>query len=164
MVSPIANDPLVGNGLDIDTAVSLVYNLKIGNNSLSNCRFYASMYQFFPPAETEYISSPERTILYNDVVQYVLPNIYQNASVNSLITSDIARLRKFLMVPIINAASNLCGLYGKQSPFSSCPATTFPLCKNPEFSTSNKRQARIRYSDFADATIFLMRCYVPSLV
>eukprot|EP01036_Dinobryon_divergens_P061881 gene61881-biopygen31434 len=65
---------------------------------------------FTPQAETEYISSPERTILYNDVVQYVLPNISQNASVNSLITSGIARLRGFLMVPIINAASNVCGL------------------------------------------------------
>ena len=133
MVSPIANDPLVGNGLDIDTATTLVYNLKIGNNSLSNCRFYASMYQFTPQAETEYISSPDKTILYNDVVQYVLPNISQNASVNSLITSGIARLRGFLMVPIINAASNVCGLDGKQSPFSSCPATTFPYSKIQNF-------------------------------
>ena len=91
MVSPIANDPLVGSGLDNDTATTLVYNLKIGNNSLSNCRFYASMYTFTPQAETEYISSPERTILYNDCVQYVLPNISPNASVNSLITSGIAR-------------------------------------------------------------------------
>ena len=133
MVSPIANDPLVGSGLDIDTATRLIYNLKIGNNSLSNCRFYASMYQFTPQAETEYISSPERTILYNDVVQYVLPNISQNASVNSLITSGIARLRGFLMVPIINAASNVCGLDGKQSPFSSCPATTLPFAKIQNF-------------------------------
>ena len=137
MVSPIASDPLVGSGLDIvngaGAATRLVYNLKIGNNSLSNCRFYASMYQFTPQAETEYISSPERTILYNDVVQYVLPNISQNALVNSLITSGIARLLGFLMVPIINAASNVCGLDGKQSPFSSCPATTFPFAKIQNF-------------------------------
>ena len=135
MISPIGDDSVYGSGLNLLPANtgSLTYTLKIGNASLSNCRFYASMYTFTPQTESLYISSPERTILYNDVVQYVLPNIGPNASVNSLITSGISRLRGFLMVPIINQNSNVCGLDGKQSPFSSCPATTFPYSKITNF-------------------------------
>ena len=37
------------------------------------------------------------------------------------------------MVPITIAASNVCGLDGKQSPFSSCPATTMPFAKIQQF-------------------------------
>jgi hypothetical protein len=91
------------------------------------------MYQFTPETESVYISSPERQILYNDVVQYVIPNVGPNANINNLITSGISRLRGFLMVPIVSASSNVCGLDGKQSPFSSCPATTFPYSKVQNF-------------------------------
>jgi hypothetical protein len=133
MVSPISNDPICGSGLSIDDAVSLQYQLKIGNSTLSNCRFYASMFNFTPSTEASYISSPERKILYTDVVQYVLPNIGPNANVNNLITSGVSRLRGFLMVPIVSAGSNVCGLDGKQSPFSSCPATTMPYSKVQNF-------------------------------
>jgi len=133
MVSPISNDPVCGSGLTIDTAVSLQYQLKIGNSTLSNCRFYASMFNFTPSTEASYISSPERKILYTDIVQYVLPNIGPNANVNNLITSGVSRLRGFLMVPIVSAGSNVCGLDGKQSPFSSCPATTMPYSKVQNF-------------------------------
>jgi hypothetical protein len=91
------------------------------------------MYHFTPSTESMYISSPERTILYNDVVQYTIPNVGASSNVNTLITSGIARLRGFLMVPIINATSNVCGLDGKMSPFSSCPATTMPFAKIQNF-------------------------------
>ena len=132
-VSPICNDISTGSGFSCPTAVSLQYILKIGNSTLSNCRFYASMYQFTPETESVYISNPERQILYNDVVQYVIPNVGPNANINNLITSGISRLRGFLMVPIVSASSNVCGLDGKQSPFSSCPATTFPYSKIQNF-------------------------------
>ena len=132
-VSPISNDVSTGSGFSCPSAVTLQYLLRIGNSTLSNCRFYASMYQFTPETESVYISSPERSILYNDVVQYVIPNVGPNANINNLITSGISRLRGFLMVPIISAASNVCGLDGKQSPFSSCPATTFPYAKIQNF-------------------------------
>ncbi len=132
-VSPICNDLTTGSGFSCPSAVSLQYLLKIGNSTLSNCRFYASMYQFTPETESVYISSPERQILYNDVVQYVIPNVGPNANINNLITSGISRLRGFLMVPIVSAASNVCGLDGKQSPFSSSPATTFPYSKVQNF-------------------------------
>ena len=132
-VSPISNDPTTGSGFSVSTAVSLQYALRIGNSTLQNCRFYASMYHFTPATESMYISSPERTILYNDVVQYTIPNVGPSSNVNTLITSGIARLRGFLMVPIINANSNVCGLDGKMSPFSSCPATTMPFAKIQNF-------------------------------
>ena len=71
MVSLIGADPTVGSGLDLDAATtSLTYSLKIGNGTLTNCRFYASMYQFTPQTESLYISAPDRKILYNNVVQY----------------------------------------------------------------------------------------------
>ena len=78
-VSPISNDPVTGSGLSAPSAVQLQYLLKIGNSTLSNARFYASMYAFNPATESQYISSPERTILYDDVVQYVLPSVGANA-------------------------------------------------------------------------------------
>ena len=135
MVSPIANDPLVGSGFRILSDCSQVsYNLKIGNTTQPNCRFYASMYSFNPQTEALYISAPERNILYNDIVQYVIPSVGYNQSVNNLITSGISRLRGLLLVPIISGASNQCnGLDAKQSPFSSCPATVFPYAKITNF-------------------------------
>jgi hypothetical protein len=135
MVSPIANDPLVGSGFRILSDCSQVsYNLKIGNTTQPNCRFYASMYSFNPQTEALYISAPDRNILYNDIVQYVIPNVGYNQSVNNLITSGISRLRGLLLVPIISGASNQCnGLDAKQSPFSSCPATVFPYAKITNF-------------------------------
>ena len=65
--------------------------------------------------ESLYISSPERNILYNDIVQYVIPNVGNNQSVNNLITSGISRLRGLLLVPILSGTSNACnGLDAKQ--------------------------------------------------
>ena len=135
MVSPIGNDPYVGTGFRITGDCSEVtYSLKIGNSVQPNCRFYASMYSFNPQTESLYISSPERNILYNDIVQYVIPNVGVNQNVNNLITSGISRLRGLLLVPILSGTSNACGgLDAKQSPFSSCPATTFPYAKITNF-------------------------------
>ena len=135
MVSPISNDPSIGSGFKITNDCSQVtYNLKIGNTTQPNCRFYASMYSFNPQTEALYISAPERSILYNDIVQYVIPNVGYNQSVNNLITSGISRLRGLLMVPILSGSSNGCnGLDAKQSPFSSCPATCFPYAKITNF-------------------------------
>ena len=135
MVSPIASDPLVGSGFSIKSDCTQVqYTLKIGNSTQPNCRFYASLYTFNPQTEALYISAPERNILYNDVVQYVIPNVGYNQSVNNLITSGISRLRGLLMVPILSGTSNACnGLDAKQSPFSSCPATCFPYSKITNF-------------------------------
>jgi hypothetical protein len=135
MVSPISNDPSVGSGFKINSDCTQVqYNLKIGNTTQPNCRFYASLYTFNPQSEAFYISAPERNILYNDVVQYVIPNVGYNQSVNNLITSGISRLRGLLMVPILSGNSNACnGLDAKQSPFSSCPATCFPYSKITNF-------------------------------
>jgi len=135
MVSPISNDSSVGSGFKITgSASTLTYQLKLGNSSQSNCRFYASMYQMNPQTESLYISSPERTILYNDVVQYVIPSVGPTQTVNQLITSGISRLRGLLMVPIISASSNGgTNLDGKQSIFSSCPGTTFPYSKIQNF-------------------------------
>jgi len=135
MVSPICNDPIVGSGFRINSDCTQVqYNLKIGNSTQPNCRFYASLYTFNPQTEALYISAPERNILYNDVVQYVIPNVGYNQAVNNLITSGISRLRGLLMVPILSGQSNACsGLDAKQSPFSSCPATTFPYSKITNF-------------------------------
>ena len=144
MVSPIASDISVGSGFKINIATAgngggvtcsqVQYKLKIGNTSQTNCRFYASLYSFNPQTEALYISSPERNILYNDIVQYLIPNVEYNQSVNNLITSGISRLRGLLMVPILSGSSNDCnGLDAKQSPFSSCPATTFPYSKITNF-------------------------------
>jgi hypothetical protein len=132
-VSPISNDSVTGSGFSVPDATTLNYLLKIGNSTLSNCRFYASMYNLTPQAESDYLSNPTRKILYDDVVQFCIPGVGPTQNVNNLITSGISKLRGFLMVPIISATSNVCTLDGKQSPFSSCPGTTFPYAKIQNF-------------------------------
>jgi hypothetical protein len=134
MISPLGADPVTGTGFRNFNATKVTYSLTIGNTAQMNCRFYASLYTFNPQTESLYISSPERNILYNDVVQYLIPNISANTTVNNLITSGISRLRGLLMIPILSSGSNLCGgLDAKQSPFSSCPGTTFPYSKITNF-------------------------------
>ena len=130
MISPLGADPVVGSGFRNYSAEKVTYSLTVGNTAQMNCRFYASLYTFNPQTESLYISSPERNILYNDVVQYLIPNVSANTTVNNLITSGISRLRGLLMIPILSSVSNICGgLDAKQSPFSSCPGTTFPYSK-----------------------------------
>ena len=84
-VSSICNDPTTGSGFSVSTAINYspiclenrMFNVK------NNCRFYASKYHFTPATESMDISSPERTILYNDVVQYTIPNVGPSSNVNT---------------------------------------------------------------------------------
>ena len=108
-----------------------------------------------------YISSPERTILYNDVVQYTIPNVGPSSNVNTLISSGIARLRGFLIVPLINATSNVCCLDGKQSP--SRLARRRP-CLSQKSKISNYKYPVSSYSPrlLITPNCYITPCYVLS--
>jgi hypothetical protein len=135
MVSPISIDPNQGSGFNNSGGCTTVkYTLTVGNDVGTSCRFYASMYNFTAEAEQLYIRNPERTILYNDIAQFIIPAVAPAASINTLITSGISRIRGLLMIPIVNQTSNGCnGLNAMQSPFSTCPATTFPYARISNF-------------------------------
>ena len=106
-VSPISNDSVTGSGFSVPDATTLNYLLKIGNSTLSNCRFYASMYNLTPQAESDYLSNPTRKILYDDVVQFCIPGVGPTQNVNNLITSGISKLRGFLMVPRVSHGADI---------------------------------------------------------
>jgi hypothetical protein len=77
-----------------------------------------------PAIESLYISNPEKTILYDDFVQYSVTNVSSNGQVNNMLSTGIARLKGILMSDVVSASANATlGLNAMQSPFSSAPTT-----------------------------------------
>lgn len=134
-ISPIGNDGAYGVGLNnFAGATSISFSLNIKNDTLSSCRFYACQYEMTPSLESLYISNPEKTILYDDFVQYSITGIPSNGQVNNMLSTGIARLRGILIWACVSASANgTLGLNSMQSPFSSAPATTLPYAKIKNF-------------------------------
>ena len=131
-ISQIGKD--VNNGVGINntggaTSMTLCLNIK---NNLSTCRFYSCQYERTPEIESIYMSSPEKTVLYDDI-QYAITNIPTGGQVNSMLSTGISRLRGILMWGIVNQSKNEIGLNAMQSPSSSAPATTIPYAKVTNF-------------------------------
>lgn len=134
-ISAIGNDGTSGVGINNTAgATSVSFSLNIKNDTLSSCRFYACQYEMTPSLESLYISNPEKTILYDDFVQYSITNIPSNGQVNNMLSTGIARLRGILIWGCLSASANGgLNLNSMQSPFSSAPATTLPYAKIKNF-------------------------------
>jgi hypothetical protein len=139
------------SGAAIDTTVAYIASLSVGGRCLnsaqtgiganviqsplsSSIQLYVPSYSFNSIFEQAYISSPIKTVMYEDIYQYQVLNVGAgNGQINNLLTNGIANLRSVLILPFYSAsvATNLCatGVPCYQSPFdpAGCGPTS-PLC------------------------------------
>jgi len=120
-----------GDGKIEETIFSV--SLKIGENGgqhkIRQCRLYVPHYVLNPYADTEYLSNKVRVIEYLDLVQYSF-NVDSKKEFNQLITNGLSKMRRLIMVGLINSGSGTTGLPAQSSPFTTEPSTTSPFKLN----------------------------------
>jgi hypothetical protein len=118
------------------------------------CRLYCPLYTMNPSYEESFLQmSPVKTIVYNDLYQFSIPNVAAGAQINSLISNGIVAPKMLVVIPILNrAAQNNCfdvAVDPIQSPFASEPGTTsFGAAltqANVQISGLNLYQSNVQY-------------------
>lgn len=100
---------------------------------LSNAvQLYCPAYVFNPIFEKAYVSSPIKTVHYEDVYNYNVSNVPSGGSINQLLTNGQANIKSVLVIPLLSSAganNNFLDGYAQfQSPFDSCGGgTTAPM-------------------------------------
>jgi len=89
-------------------------------------------YTFNPVFETSYLSQSVKTVVYNDIYQYFIPNINAGSMFNNLVTNGIAGIQAVLVLPFYTPDANE-GINPIQSPFGmegGGPTSPFCLINN----------------------------------
>jgi hypothetical protein len=117
-----------------------IANVSVGNKCLdaelatvpvgkvaSSIYLYVPAYAFDPVFETAFLSSPVKTIKYEDAYQYQVLNVAAGGQINQLISNGIANMKSILIVPILakGAGGNELTIPSYQSPYdpAGCGAT-----------------------------------------
>lgn len=106
------------------------------NPLLSGCRLVVPAYTLSPEMEAKYLSTPIKTIEYNDIYSYAILNTAAGGNINAIVTNGILNPEKVIILPFVNAASNAIAVDEFRSPFESAPATTCPLASLTNFQVS----------------------------
>jgi hypothetical protein len=95
---------------------------------LTSCRLYGCLVEMTPALERQYLSSPVKKVLYNDILSYnTITGIASGATVNSLLTPSLSRLRTLYIFPFISKSANgTLGIAPMNSPWDSAPGTCSP--------------------------------------
>lgn len=72
----------------------------------SGILLYVPAYSFSPQFESAYLSSPVKNIVYNDIYQYLVPNISSGSNFNQLVSNGISSLSSVLVAPFYTATAN----------------------------------------------------------
>jgi hypothetical protein len=99
------------------------------SHAQKSVRLYAPLYAFDPNKEDTYLSlNATKKIVYNDIYQFVVPNIGPGKQINNLLSNGIVNPRSIIIAPFINADSNGgLGIAPQLSAFATEPATVTPL-------------------------------------
>jgi len=120
-----------------------IANVSVGNKCLdaelssvpvgkvaSSIYLYVPAYAFDPVFETAFLSSPVKTVKYEDAYQYQVLNVAAGGQINQLISNGIANMKSILIVPILatGAGGNELAIPSYQSPYDTAGAgATAPL-------------------------------------
>ena len=96
---------------------------------LTSCRLYGCLMEMSPQMERQYLSSPVRKVLYNDFLSFnTITGIASGATVNSLLTPSLSRLRTLYIFPFITKSANgTLAIAPMNSPWDSAPGTCSPF-------------------------------------
>ena len=87
-----------------------------GKHSLNYCRLYAPAYTLSPFVKKELEASPQRHLIYNDVLINHIRDISPGGAFNKLITNSITRLKRLIIVPYLNKSGSM-GWSSVESPY-----------------------------------------------
>ena len=123
-IASLSVGAVCNNANQVSLAGGLIQQSPLGRSVLLN----VPAYSFNPVYETAYLSSPIKTVNYEDIYQYsVINTIGAGGTFNQLITNGIANIKQILVVPYYSAASN-GGIAPILSPYEGSGAgTTSPL-------------------------------------
>ena len=77
------------------------------SNPLGSCRIYTPLYQMTPEFQAKYLASGKvKTIKYNDIYHFLVPNVSQGSMVNAILSNGIANMKRLVVVPILSASAN----------------------------------------------------------
>lgn len=126
-----------------NTGGSYTLSLAVGSKTLSSLQtgvqvlegplakgiqLYVPAYSFSPMFESAYLSSPVKSIVYEDIYQYIANNIPAGQPFNQLITNGISALSSVLVLPFYTASAN-GNIDPIQSPYDPAGAgPTSPFC------------------------------------
>ena len=109
------------------------------NHPMTTCRFYGRVLDLAPSFESQYLSNPIKTVMYEDIITFnnnTLTNVAGGSPINALLTGSLAKLRKLYIFPFLSAGSSTSattspatgngGFSPYASPFASEPATCSP--------------------------------------
>lgn len=102
----------------------------VSNSQMTSCRWYVPTYTMNPTYESQYISlHPTKSIVYEDIYNYVIQGVPAGSSFNQLITNGITDIQTVWVLPFLSASANssTAGVSPIQSPFTTEPSTTSPL-------------------------------------
>jgi hypothetical protein len=107
-----------------------VNGVTVSNSQMTSCRWYIPCYTMNPTYESQYISlHPTKSIVYEDIYNYVIQSVPAGSSFNQLITNGITDIQTVWVLPYLSASANssTAGVSPIQSPFATEPSTTSPL-------------------------------------
>ena len=114
------------------------------------------LYTFNPIFENVYLSNPVKTVVYEDIYNFVSSNIASGANYNILCSNGISNLNKFLLLPYHSAVSAVNGaILPFQSGFDSAGGTTSPLCLQSNFNVVVSGQNILQSNAKYNAQMFL---------
>jgi hypothetical protein len=92
--------------------------------------------------EAQYFSSPNKKVLYNDLMSFIIPATASGGQINQIISNGISRIRSILIVPqLASSANSITNQSPMNSPFSSSPSTTCPFAYISNFNVLISGQA-----------------------
>ena len=119
--------PCASSTIGVDKNITVKLSLGQGH-PIPKCRLYVPHYSFNVFAEQEYLSVKQKRVEYLDLVQYSF-DVAANSQFNQLISNGMSKMRRLIMVGMINSAGNGNGLNlaAASSPFASEPSVTSPF-------------------------------------
>lgn len=137
--SCLVGNPLKGTGA-ANIATGTAYALQCGvnvagtNPILSMCRLYCPAYSLNPSYEIKMLDDiPMKTVRYCDILNYNIPNVASNSTINQLLFNSVVNPQFLVVIPFLSDSLNqvtggsamkpyqsaLCSEPGSTSPFAS---------------------------------------------
>lgn len=108
----------------VETIKVSVAKAGIYTHQKNQCRLYVDTYMMEESHEASYLSKGVQKITYDDVLVSTVKGL--SGSFQNLISNSLSRMKRLIIVPMINKADNAHNYSPMESPYCSEPATCSP--------------------------------------
>jgi hypothetical protein len=132
-----------GVGMNFTETISLSIGQIQGTHTmhthdLKQCRLFLPDYVLSPSKFTEYLKSPVKKIIYDEIIVKHLVNIEPNSNIDAVISGNISNFKSLVIIPMLSKNSNITeNLFTKYSPQETCFAQEPSVCSPYAISNFN---------------------------